>query len=284
MKSKAVLAAAGAAIVGLVMLFLYMERFEDEASGGAPVQVLIATQDIPLGTSLSEGMVAVHEIPTSYIEDRHVLASDNDRVMGVRVVSGVRAGESLLWTDLATTSDTSRDLSGLVRAGMRAITIEADATASFGGLVRAGDRVDVLITLDRRVAEGRVGTSPDGSVERVTVPLLQNLLVLAAGQNMGAPVRSTSGSASTNSNIAQVTLSATLEQAQLLAFATQRGRLTLIMRNPEDIAVLDGLGETTTADIIEEERRAAIVRTRPRTPPTTAPTTGPGPVNLNAPR
>lgn len=279
MKSKAVLAAAGAAIVGLVMLFLYMERFEDEASGGAPVQVLIATQDIPLGTSLSAAMVAIHEIPSAYIEDRHVLASDNDRVMGVRVVSGVRAGESLLWTDLATTSDTSRDLSGLVRAGMRAITIEADATASFGGLVRAGDRVDVLITLDRRVT-GR--DSADGAVERVTVPLLQNLLVLAAGTNMGAPVRA--GASSNSSNIAQVTLSATLEQAQLLAFATQRGRMTLIMRNPEDIAVLDGLGETTTADIIEEERRAAIVRSRPRTPPPAAPT-GPGaPVNLGGPR
>jgi pilus assembly protein CpaB len=259
-----------------------MERFEDEASGGAPVQVLIATQDIPLGTSLGAAMVAVHEIPSAYIEDRHVLATDNDRVMGVRVVSGVRAGESLLWTDLATTSDTSRDLSGLVRAGMRAITIEADATASFGGLVRAGDRVDVLITLDRRVTEGRVTSSPDGSVERVTVPLLQNLLVLAAGTNMGAPVRSTSGSSGGNSNIAQVTLSATLEQAQLLAFASQRGRLTLIMRNPEDIAVLDGLGETTTADIIEEERRARIVRTAPRAPSGPAAPVGPAPpVNLN---
>jgi pilus assembly protein CpaB len=117
MKSKAVLAAAGAAIVGLVMLFLYMDRFEEEASGGDAVQVLIASQDIPLGSSLATAMVAVHEIPEAYIEDRHVLATDHDRVMGVRVVSTVRAGESLLWTDLATSSDTSRDLSGLVRAG-----------------------------------------------------------------------------------------------------------------------------------------------------------------------
>lgn len=277
MKSKAVLAAAGAAIVGLVMLFLYMERFEDEASGGEPVQVLIANQDIPLGISLAESMVAVHEIPAAYIEDRHVLATDHDRVMGVRVVSTVRAGESLLWTDLATSSDTSRDLSGLVRAGMRAITIEADATASFGGLVRAGDRVDVLITLDRRVTGGR--STADGTVERVTVPLLQNLLVLAAGTNMGAPVRSTSAPSGT-AQIAQVTLSATVEQAQLLAFASQRGRLTLIMRNPEDIAVLDGLVETTTADIIEEERRMEIVRRAPRAPATPPPSGPAAPVNL----
>lgn len=277
MKSKAVLAAAGAAVVGLVMLFLYMQRFEAEASGGEAVTVLIATQDIPLGTSLTEAMLAGRELPSAYIEDRHILATEQDRILGVRVVGGVRAGESILWTDLATTSDTSRDLSGLVRAGMRAITIEADQTSSFGGLVRAGDRVDVLMTLDRRITGGGVSSTGD-TVERVTVPLLQNLLVLAAGEDMGAPTRSTSTSRS--SHISQVTLNATLEQAQLLAFASQRGRLSLIMRNPDDIAVLDGLPETTTADIIEVERREAIVRSRPRTPEAPPPTTGPSPIRL----
>lgn len=277
MKSKAVLAAAGAAIVGLVMLVLYMQRFEAEASGGTAVLIITATQDIPLGTALTEAMLSGRELPSAYIEDRHILAEEQERIIGVRVVGGVRAGESLLWTDLATTSDTSRDLSGLVRAGMRAITIEADQTSSFGGLVRAGDRVDVLMTLDRRITGG--GTSSTGdSVERVTVPLLQNLLVLAAGEDMGAPTRS--ASASRSSHISQVTLNATLEQAQLLAFASQRGRLSLIMRNPDDIAVLEGLPETTTADIIEVERREAIVRSRPRTPEAPPPTTGPGPVRL----
>lgn len=277
MKSKAVLAAAGAAIVGLVMLVLYMQRFEAEASGGEAVTVLIATQDIPLGMSLTEAMLAGRELPSAYIEDRHILATEQDRIIGVRVVGGVRAGESILWTDLATTSDTSRDLSGLVRAGMRAITIEADQTSSFGGLVRAGDRVDVLMTLDRRITGGATSSTGD-SVERVTVPLLQNLLVLAAGEDMGAPSRSASTSRS--SHISQVTLNATLEQAQLLAFASQRGRLSLIMRNPDDILVLEGLPETTTADIIEVERREAIVRSRPRTPEAPPPTTGPSPVRL----
>lgn len=278
MKSKAVLAAAGAAVVGLVMLVLYMQRFEAEASGGEAVTVLIATQDIPLGASLTEAMLAGRELPSSYIEDRHILATEQDRILGVRVVGGVRAGESILWTDLATTSDTSRDLSGLVRAGMRAITIEADQTSSFGGLVRPGDRVDVLMTLDRRVT-GAAASATGDSVERVTVPLLQNLLVLAAGEDMGAPSRSSSTSRS--SHVSQVTLNATLEQAQLLAFASQRGRLSLIMRNPDDIAVLEGLPETTTADIIEVERRERIVRSRPRTPDAPPPPTGPGaPVRL----
>jgi pilus assembly protein CpaB len=250
MNAKALLAAIAAAAAGIVMLFLYMQRFEDEASGGVPIRVLTAVQDIPLGTAVSETMLGQRDLPQSYVEDRHILVQDAPRIFGVRVTSGVRAGESLLWSDLATTSDQSRDLSSLVRSGQRAITIRADASASFGGLVRPGDRVDVLLTVER------------ASGDPITVPLLQNLLVLAAGQDTGAQQRP--GERRRPQTIGQVTLSASIEQAQLLAFASDRGRLVLILRNPDDIEVLENLPETSTADIIEPERRERVQRSRPR--------------------
>ncbi|MDQ3031028.1 MAG: Flp pilus assembly protein CpaB [Myxococcota bacterium] len=270
MNAKALLAAVAAAAAGIVMLFLYMQRFEDEASGGAPVRVIIATQDVPLGTAISESMLGSRDLPLSYVEDRHIPMTDAQRIIGVRVTSGVRAGESLLWSDLATTSDQSRDLSSLVRSGQRAITIRADASTSFGGLVRPGDRVDVLLTLTR------------STQDPVTVPLLQNLLVLAAGQDTGAAQRPGDARRGQQS-IGQVTLSSSIEQSQLLAFAADRGRLTLILRNPDDIEVLENLPETSTADIIEPERRERVQHTRPRTAPT-APSTGPVPTRIESGR
>ena len=180
MTRKAIIAAAICGVAGLVMLLLYMQRFEEEASGGPPVQVLVATRDIGLGEPLTAAMLASHPIPQSYVEDRHIPASEADRLIGVRVSSGVRANESILWTDLATTSEQGRDLSDLVRNGMRAVTIRADVAASFGGLLRAGDRVDVLLTAERRGAEGQ-------ALDHVTIPLLQNLLVLASGRDTGGP-------------------------------------------------------------------------------------------------
>jgi pilus assembly protein CpaB len=268
MNNKAIIAAVGAAVLGIVMLGLYMQRFEDEASGGEPIAVLTALQDIPLGIALSADMVGARPLPASYIEDRHIRVSDQERVMGVRVVSGIRAGESILWSDLATTTDTSRDLSSLVRSGMRAITIQADQSATFGGLVRPGDRVDVLMTLTRPSTGASVSLDED----RVTIALLQNLLVLAAGQDTGAIQRTARAPTQMN----DVTLSTTVEQAQLLAFSQQRGRLTLLLRHPDDITVIEGLPETTTDDIIEPERREQrqVSRPRPPTPPTTT-TTGP---------
>jgi pilus assembly protein CpaB len=250
---KAIIAAVACAVAGLVMIFLYMQRFEEEASGGPPVMVVVATRDIPLGTAIAQDMLGSRPLPQSYVEDRHIPASEAQRIIGVRVTSGVKGGESLLWTDLATTSEQRRDLSALVRNGMRAITIRADVSASFGGLLRPGDRVDVLLTVDREANQ------------HLTLPLLQNLLVLASGRDTGAPLRPGERRTTNQGTINQVTMSVTLEQAGVLALSQEQGRLTLVLRNPDDITVLENAPETTTADIIEPQRRQRIQRRQPQT-------------------
>lgn len=263
MNTKALIIAIGAAALGLVLLLLYKQRFEAEASGGVPVRVLIAVQDIPLGAALSENMMGYRLIPQAYLEDRFIRYSDVRRIIGVRVSNGLRANQTVMWTDLATASDARRDLSSLVSTGMRAITVRADITNSFGGLLRPGDRVDVLGTLSRT----------GGETDRVTIPLLQNVLVLAAGRDTGgeAQRQTVNGTANTNApvEISQITLSVSMEEAQLLTYAADRGGaggrhtgLTLVLRNPEDIAILEGVPETNIEDIFEPTRRANVSRRR----------------------
>jgi len=243
MNRKALLAALVIALLGVALLLLYKRRLEEQASGGAPVNVLMAVQDIPLGTVLTDRMLGMRTIPESYVEFRHIRASEAARIIGVRVSMEVKANESILWTDLATTSGERRDLSSLVKSGMRAVTIRADATSAFGGLLRPGDRVDAFLTVAR---EGEQGG-------RITIPLLQNVIVLAVGKDTGAFEE---GPARASSQISQITLSVTVAQAQVMAFATDRGRLSLVLRNPDDIAVLDDLPETTVQNILDAERRA----------------------------
>ena len=243
MNRKALVAALIIALIGVALLLLYKKRFEDKVSGGAPVAVLMAVQDIPLGTVLTDRMLGVRYMPEAYVEFRHIRARDASRIIGVRMSMEVKANESILWSDLATTTGERRDLSSLVRNGMRAITIRADATSGFGGLLRPGDRVDAFLTVSR--------ANDDDA--RVTIPLLQNVIVLAVGQDTGAIQ---DGNARRAASISQVTLGVTVTQAQLVAFATDRGRLTLVLRNPDDIAILKDLPETTVDDILEAERKA----------------------------
>jgi pilus assembly protein CpaB len=245
MNRKALLAATFIALAGVGLLLLYKQRLEAEASGGEPVGVLMAVEDIPLGSVLTDRMLGVRSIPESYVEFRHIRATDAARVIGVRVSMEVKANESILWTDLATTSGERRDLSSLVKSGMRAITIRADATSAFGGLLRPGDRVDAFLTVAR----------DNDQSGRVTIPLLQNVIVLAVGQDTGA-FADESSTAGRPSQVNQVTLSVTVSQAQVVAFATDRGRLSLVLRNPDDIAMLDDLPETTVDDILAAERKA----------------------------
>ena len=71
------------------------------------------------------------------------------------------------------------------------------------------------------------------------------------------------GSGETN----QVTLSATIQESALLVFAQDRGRLSLVLRNPDDIAVVDGLPETSMNDIIQSRGRVHAVTAQPAQQP-----------------
>jgi pilus assembly protein CpaB len=232
------LIATGAAALGSALLgHFYLDHLEREVSGGPRLGVLVAAADVPVGALLSEKQLAIRDIPRAYVESRHIRSGDANKVLGTRISGGLKAGEALLWSDLEKFQDQTRVLSGLVQHGSRAIAIDNRA-ADFQGLLRPGDRVDVLLTTGGKEDSG------------ATLTLLQNLLVLSVG---GSTVRLDDGSGSGQkvaSRGGSVTLSTTLEQAQLLTQAQQRGRLTLTLRNASDITLVEGLPETTGKDLV----------------------------------
>ncbi len=244
MKRKPLLISAVAAAAGVALMQLYMKRLEEETSGGPPVSVLIATQDIAPGTVLTRQMLGVRSLPERYVEQRHIRASDRKDVLGAPASIGIQANQSLLYTDLGTLQAAGRTLSGLIREGMRAISIRPVAS-SFGGLMLPGDRVDVLFTAASGPNVAKVQSSS-------TSTLLQNLLVLAVGADIGD---SQQEGPSPSGRRGQVTLSVTAEQGQLLTQAEHQGRLKLVLRNPEDIVLLDGLPQTTASNLTATDRQ-----------------------------
>lgn len=233
MKKVGLIISVGAAVASLGLGQLYFQRLEAEVSGGPKVAVLVAAADVPVGATLTEERLAVRDIPLAYVEARQVKASELKKVVGGRVTAGLRANETLLWSDLAKFSDQSRVLSGLVQQGSRAVALDG-RSSDFQGLLRPGDRVDVLLTTGEKV-------------QGTTVTILQNLLVLSVGSNIARVDEQASKSPVRGGG---VTVSATLEQAQVLAQAEQRGRLTLVLRNADDITVIEGLPETNGTNLL----------------------------------
>jgi pilus assembly protein CpaB len=186
-------------------------------------------------------MLVVRALPSNYLEDRQILASELPKVLGVRASIDLTANQTLLWTDLATTSRDRGSFSSRIPRGMRAMTISAVGRRTFSNLMRPGDRVDVLLTKAKPGTEERV----------VTLPLLQNLLVLAVGGSFGATGEEPPGVASHS-----IAVLVTLDQASLLAQARRDGTLSLILRNEDDLEIHEGLAETDDSDVLELEKRA----------------------------
>ena len=222
---RALVISVVSAVAGVALLRLYMHRFEEEASGGPRTRVLVFARDTEGGTKLDREALGVRALPEAYLESRHIPASALDDIVGTRLAVPGRAHEALLWTDLASMRRPDRRLSSLVPEGMRAIRVDLRAGA-FDELLRPGDRVDVLLTRD-----GANGGAP------TTVPWIENLLVLAVGDDTGA-----TEDANERSGVGRVTLSATPEQSRLLAQGEHEGDLRLVLRNPEDALLTNNAG------------------------------------------
>lgn len=225
-----VLAALGVALLVAFVLQPQLLGLARDLAQGSSRSVVVLTRDLALGEPITRAALDYRDLPERYLEERHIEAHDLERVLGARAAAQVPTGSALLWSDLDLAAE-GRTLAGLVRAGKRAFTLPP-GDLGFTGLLRPGDRVDVLFT------------HVDGS----TATLLQNVLVLTVGSDLGGAAESahTRVRAEMLPPDAQparasdrVTLSVDLAQAQRLAASEGRGALRLALRNPLDLALVD---------------------------------------------
>lgn len=231
------------ALLGGFLLFGYLRRFEDEASGGAPVKLLVARKQIEPGTVVTEDMLAVRVVPAAYVETRAVREAEKSRVLGLRMGTPVQANQTLLWTDLAIAADDKRDLSSLVQPGMRAVGVRASNDDRSFALIRPGDRVDVIATLP-----------VEGTNARQSLLLLQNVLVLAVGIDTSSDTKT--GSPAQADLI--LNLSLTIPEAQLVALAQEKGRLSVALRNPDDVKTTEGIADLNSNLLTDNKTRKAV--------------------------
>jgi pilus assembly protein CpaB len=147
-------------------------------------------------------------------------------------------------------------LSSILDPGKRAVTVRVDDVRGVAGFIQPGDRVDVVLI--RTEAESR-------SNEGYSDVILQSAKVLAIDQITGERTE--------QPTIAKaVTLEVTPEEAQKILLATNIGRLSLILRQPEEAAA-DAVQRVTEADLgnARPSPRPVVVAAPPPTPPPAPP-------------
>jgi pilus assembly protein CpaB len=229
------------AVVAGILLWSYLKRFEDEASGGPRVEVLAVVRTLEPGSLLKDSDISERSIPQAYVEPRMIRSSDRRRIVNLHVSTALDAQDILSWTDIVSSTD-ERIMSSLVQSGMRAVTIHVEGRSN--ALVHPGDRVDVIATLPQ----------PGTQDQRTGVVLLQNVLVLG---------RSSPNATTTGANEgADIALSLSLQHSQLLAVAGDKAKLSIALRAPDDVRVQEGLAEISSSVLAEAEKRAVAVKSK----------------------
>jgi pilus assembly protein CpaB len=256
MNRRALFVAVLVGVLGAFLLVLYQRRFEVEASGGEKVRLLTVVKKIERGKPITEETITVREIPLAYVDERAIRETEKNKILGLKVGNTVREQQLLLWTDL-TANDERKDLSALVLPGYRAVSIKATRDDMSTALVKPGDYVDVI---------GVLGSSGGLNEAKNAVVLLQRVLVLATGMDTSPEQAKETKESSTYVGDSVLTLSVTLTEAQVLALAQERGRLTVAVRHPDDQARTSGMVDLNFNQIVDEKERAKIrnVRTGPR--------------------
>jgi pilus assembly protein CpaB len=232
MKIRPLLLGVAVALLGVVLQYLYMRRFEAEASGGAKIELLVAAQPIERGNPITKEMVGVREVPQAYVDDRAIRAVDREKILGLIAASNVPVLQTLAWTDLIAHTDDQRDLSALVQPGNRAMPVRIQFEESLQ-LIRPGDFVDLL------------SVDPDG---RGSIVLLQRVLVLAAGLETSIQ-RTQDKKPALRATI--LTVSVSLQEAQLLSLAQATSRLTVVIRNTADPRITEAPPDLTRAQLVD---------------------------------
>ena len=258
MNRRALIIAAALALAGVTLLFMYMKRYEREMSGGDQVELLAAVRPIKRGTVITDDMLTTRDVPIAYVEGRAIKAAERSKVLGLQTASAIEPQETVMWTDLAITTE-DRDVSSLVQPGKRAVTLRSSAgdESTLNGLVRPGDYVDVVATMEENT-KPNVADPTNSNKERVAVVLLQKVLVLAVrGETQAA---ASADSKTVNRLDKSITLSVNMKEAQLLALAMEKGHVSVAVRNPDDPRVSD-LPDMPASALADTNARAAAQST-----------------------
>jgi pilus assembly protein CpaB len=245
--------------IGLLVAFAVYNRLRTLAGSSNnenSAQVVVAADDIQVGVKLEAKDVRVVTLPQSTVPPGAF--STPAKVLGRGAILPMSRGEFILPGKLAALN-AGAGLPSLIPQGMRAVSVRVNDVVSVAGFVQPGTRVDVM------------ATGNQGSSERQTTTVLENVAVIAVGKSLD---RNASPDAQT---APVITLLVSPDDAQKLALVSQEGRIQLSLRNPLDTKQ-GGIGATRTSSLYTGDKppepKVRVHRVGVKAP---APATAPAP-------
>ncbi len=199
-----------------------MAEIEAREKNKAMVELVVAKTDLEKGRPLSAETVAVRSIPGEWAHSGAITPQQFGRIEGAMLAYPAAAGEPILWAQLE--SEKAPSFSARLTQGRRAVTVPVDEISSLSGMVAPDDLIDIVVSVKK-------------DKSNFTFTLLQGVPVLATGTRVSQEEKDAEGRGRTFTTI---TLDTTPDDARRIIAAREVGRVTALLRAPNDTAAVSG--------------------------------------------
>jgi Flp pilus assembly protein CpaB len=231
------------AVVAALLTMMYVTNYQRSVDNDvADVPVLVATDDIPAGTS---GAQAAQRVEEHMVEQQNVApgaVSDPELLKTLVVSQAIYGGEQV--TRQRFSSATEIGVRSQLEGNMRAVAVNGDPYQLLAGTLRSGDHIDVVASLK---------IDPDKDVHATRI-VLRDLQVLKPAASPGAESRLQGGAGGENFS---VLLAVSDTQVQKLFHVMKHGDWTLQLR-----PVVDAVDSPETLETVASLMRDGLRRGR----------------------
>lgn len=237
-------------LVGILSIWGFKTAFDHKVESmtqkGPEVAYVVASKELLAGSLISTDTVSQRNIPSDYQQSNAVLATDFGSIDGLPLKIDLKPGDIIMYSMV----DTKKDIAKLIPLGRRALTIPVDDESSISTMLKPGDLIDLMVTLQ-------------SAEKTATVPLMQGVKILATGKQTDV-----SDEVSGTTGYTNITLDVSADDAKNITLATSMGRISAILRNPDDQVMSDTSG---FIQLINTQKEQASKNVQPISIPTIRP-------------
>lgn len=226
--NKNILALVVAVVLALICALLLKVVIDRKISSSLQVETVsyvVANGDLVSGSIIdpfdSQQFAVRSDIPADLAQSNAITPNDANAISGALLIANMKRGDILTWQMVDT--DERRQLASKLLPGRRALTIPVDDQSSISSMLKPNDRIDLLLSYDK-----------GGMV--VAAPLLQNVRVIATGDNVSTNYMASGQSLDRYANI---TLDLSIDDVSRVTTALDLGRISAVLRNPDDVSYTD---------------------------------------------
>lgn len=218
----ALIVAVVLALACAILLKFLIDKKISKSLDTQKVSYVVANTDLQSGVLVDpydkKAFAVRNDIPAKFAQSNAITPDQAESIKGSLLIANMKRGDILTWQMLNT--DERSQLANKLLPGRRALTIPVDDQSSISSMLKPNDHIDLILSYEK-----------NGVI--VAAPLLQNVRVIATGNNVSTNNINYDGKSNSYANI---TLDLDIEDVSKVTTALDLGKLLAVLRNPEDMS------------------------------------------------